>query len=402
MKVLFLLENIGNYHKARLISLGYLCDLVAVQVYRKSSIYSWQTNPFNFNFKNYSLLTELDTEVYKQNRFAVKKLKKIFEIENPDCIAIPGWGVFYSISAMRWAKKNNKLIIILSDSQEIDSKRMWLKEAIKTLFVKYCDGALVAGYSHSLYIQKLGVQLFRIKNSYDVVDNKFFEKNRLNVLKNAEQYRAQYDLPLNYFLVVSRLIEKKNIELLIYAFSKYKKATNLRSLDLVIVGNGLQLKYLESLTKKLGVSDYIHFYGFKDYSEICVFYSLAEVFILPSKEDQWGLVVNEAMACSLPVLVSDKCGCSHDLVHVGINGYIFKSENCDDLLKYLILLSDFNANLKAMGLNSLKIIQNWSLETFAKNFIDLTLIKPNKRRLNVLHDLFFAFLERLLSFKVEK
>ena len=402
MKVLYLLENVGNYHKARLEALGNSFDVVAVEVYRKSSIYSWVTHPDDFNFKNYSLLTCIDHSVYKQSRLAIKKLKQIFESERPDCIAIPGWGFYYSMAALRWAKINNKLIIILSDSQEVDSDRKWLQEAIKSLYVKYCDGALVAGHPHSLYMQKLGVDVFRIRNSYDVVDNKFFTRNSSMARINHLQNKIQYALPARYFVAVSRLIEKKNIELLIYAYSKYRKAAKSQILDLVIVGDGEQYSYLVSLAKKLGVAESVHFHGFKNYSEIVVFYALAEALILPSKSEQWGLVVNEAMACGLPVLVSDKCGCAHDLVRVGVNGYIFESENCDDLVKYLMLMGSAKTDLKVMGSNSLQLIENWSLETLVKNFTELMHIRRNKTNLSIVDDMIFGLLERFLTLRERK
>ena len=92
-------------------------------------------------------------------------------------------------------------------------------------------------------------------------------------------------------------------------------------------------------------------------------YQFADIFVLPSQSETWGLAVNEAMACSKPVLVSDKCGCAVDLIEEGINGFTFSSGDEEDLLNKLELFSyKSKKELEQMGMNSYEKIQNWSFE----------------------------------------
>lgn len=107
--------------------------------------------------------------------------------------------------------------------------------------------------------------------------------------------------------------------------------------------------------------------GFKQYSELPAYYGLASVFILPSIKDTWGLVVNEAMAAGLPVLVSNRCGCAPDLVEEGCNGYTFDPYNVDALAGLMRKISADDCDRAAMGQASRDIIARWTPQTFAEN-----------------------------------
>jgi len=95
-----------------------------------------------------------------------------------------------------------------------------------------------------------------------------------------------------------------------------------------------------------------------------VVYRLGDVLVLPSKGpiETWGLSVNEAMACSRAIIVSDRCGCGIDLIKNNINGYIFRRNNLKDLLKKMHLVIENKNRIKEMGNQSLEIIKDWSFE----------------------------------------
>jgi glycosyltransferase involved in cell wall biosynthesis len=134
----------------------------------------------------------------------------------------------------------------------------------------------------------------------------------------------------------------------------------------------------------------VHFYGFRQIDENPVFYALADAFILPSLWEEWGLVVNEAMASGLPVAVSETAGCAEDLLEPGcpagassqdreqiqrsglgnklrLNGFVFSPNSAQELSLVLVMLEE-SGNLRAMmGAESRRIVEKFSCENFARS-----------------------------------
>jgi glycosyltransferase involved in cell wall biosynthesis len=110
-------------------------------------------------------------------------------------------------------------------------------------------------------------------------------------------------------------------------------------------------------------------HGARDYKTLPKYYGLAEALLLPSVSEAWGLVVNEAMAASLPVLVSSRCGCSHDLVEDGKNGFVFDPFDVDSIADTLARFARLpDAKRAAMGVRSREIISHWGLDHFVQGF----------------------------------
>jgi glycosyltransferase involved in cell wall biosynthesis len=158
------------------------------------------------------------------------------------------------------------------------------------------------------------------------------------------------------FLFAGKLSEKKNPDILIKSFLAV--ANNRNSIKLIIAGSG---ELEESLKRQYAHETRVIFLGFQNQTAMPLLYKVADVFVLPSKGpgETWGLAINEAMACGRAVLVSNKCGCAADLVQEERNGYVFKSEDSEDLSSKISSMLDKN-KLLAMGRASFDIIQNWS------------------------------------------
>ncbi|MEJ2070311.1 MAG: glycosyltransferase family 4 protein [Syntrophobacterales bacterium] len=108
---------------------------------------------------------------------------------------------------------------------------------------------------------------------------------------------------------------------------------------------------------------------------------MASVFILPSSHlEQWGLVVNEAMASGLPVLVSSACGCVPELVQEGVNGFSFDPSDREGLARLMLKMSSQEAELKTMGEASRRLIADWSPEVFAQNLFQAVKVADDYRR----------------------
>jgi len=176
------------------------------------------------------------------------------------------------------------------------------------------------------------MQAERIFTGYDVVDNDHFGQ-RAGETRNSRrrrgyggqaafEIRKKYGLPENYFLASARFIEKKNLPRLIRAYAEYRqRAEGNAPWDLVLLGDGPLRETLNSQLSTLNLHHHVHLPGFTPYDELPVYYALAKAFVHASTSEQWGLVVNEAIASGLPVIVSDRCGCAPELVQG--NGFTF-------------------------------------------------------------------------------
>ena len=171
-----------------------------------------------------------------------------------------------------------------------------------------------------------------------------------------------------YFLASARFVPKKNLSHLLLAYERYKALRGTRSWKLVVIGDGPLWKNLRRQCLNLKLDDDVSFPGFVQYARLPAYYGLASAFVHVSVVEQWGLVVNEALAAGLPVLVSDRCGCVPELVSEGRNGFVFDPLDIERLAELMARLSD-HQDSSAMGEISQQIIDDWSPDRFAASML---------------------------------
>jgi len=142
----------------------------------------------------------------------------------------------------------------------------------------------------------------------------------------------------------------------------------LKNFFLLIVGDGEENEELNKLASKLKI-DYKITGFIEDQEELFKIYYAGDLLVLPSSHDAWGLVVNEAMAAGLPVIVSNRCGCSLDLVKEGENGFILSDLENPEILRNLIIKT--LENKEKFSKKSLEIIDNWTIEKSRESFESL-------------------------------
>jgi glycosyltransferase involved in cell wall biosynthesis len=206
-----------------------------------------------------------------------------------------------------------------------------------------------------------------IFRGYNAVDNQHFA--------SASHWRAQGDsaritlgLPPRYLLAVSRFTLKKNLSTLIEGFARWRQLQSApnRDLQLLILGDGPLRPALEAQVEALGLQGVVTMPGPCSYADLPGRYGLAEGFIHASTVEQWGLVVNEAMAASLPVLVSKACGCAPQLVHSGINGLRFdpgSPKSLAEAIDWLVSLD--SVQRRNLGRASNRVVSGFGPEAFA-------------------------------------
>src|SRR5262249_48293889 len=163
---------------------------------------------------------------------------------------------------------------------------------------------LVSGSRHRDYIAELGAPAERVFTGYGAVDNEHFSAGAAAARHAPDQLRAERSLPRHYFMACSRFSEKKNLFRLVEAYARYRARSPASAWSRVVVGEGELKAQLVALRDRLGLQAHVQFPGPKAYGELPVYYGLAEAFVHASTVEQWGLVVNEAMAAGLPVIVS--------------------------------------------------------------------------------------------------
>lgn len=314
----------------------------------------------------------------------------------PDVVAVAGWSFPESLAAISWARNNSCRIIMMSASQGVDAKRYHHRENIKSRIVAACDTALVGGVMQEKYMAQLGMQKEKIFVGYDVVDNNHFAQGALRARERAADLKSKYGLPQRYIIASARFIPKKNLTFLVQAFSDAVKRTS-TSHSLVILGNGQDRSKIEAAALTAGIKDRVYLPGFADYQTLPIYLGLAEGFVHVSIAEQWGLVINEAAAAGLPLIVSKICGAASELVVEGRNGTLVDPSNLASVtqaLSALMLASDERRRLQ--GAESRDIVSNWGTERFADGLSSAveSAMQESSRSLSIIDRCLFRALSR--------
>lgn len=196
------------------------------------------------------------------------------------------------------------------------------------------------------------------------VDNGFFAERVATERHRVSELRAELDLAPDrpVILFASKLQGRKGAADLLEAYGRLSDSDALTLLPyLVIVGDGEERTYLEWFCEESGLHD-VRFVGFRNQSELPGFFALADIFVLPSRHEPWGLIVNEAMASGCPVIVSSEVGAAADLVSEGQQGFIFPAGDSAALTKLLARCFDGSTCLACMGERAARRMQQWSFE----------------------------------------
>ena len=375
MKIAVIFAHLGPYHRARLQACASGCDLTAVQVFARSTEYGWQAEAGPCDYRVVALFEE-ETGSAAEGEEVDARMSRSLDNRRPDVVFIPGWSGRAAFSALLWSLRHHIPAVAMSDSTARDERRIWWKERVKKRIVRLFSAALTAGNPQRDYLVQLGLPADRISLGYDVVDNAYFEKKAHEVRARESEIRTTYALPESYFLACARFVEKKNLPGLLRAYARYRagfektggragESVVSRPWSLVLLGDGPLRPKLERLTLELGLKDCVQMPGFKQYSELPFYYARASAFILASTSEQWGLVVNEAMASRLPVLISNRCGCAVDLVQEGRNGFLFDPCDVEECARLMHRMSSLATPvLNEMGRASERIIAEWGTDRF--------------------------------------
>jgi 1,2-diacylglycerol 3-alpha-glucosyltransferase len=386
LRAVGLITNLVPYHHARweAFAATQIAECVLLEMFGKDEFSVLEYRPSGkVSYSRQVLFDEARVDEVSASEMRSTVQKCLTQLK-PDVVCLNGYAFIHSLAALEWSIDNQVPTVICSESNQFDAARNPLKEWIKGRLVRLCDSGLAGGVPQAQYLNRLGLPWNRIFTGYDAVDNQYFRIHADYARAREKEIRPRYNLPEHYFLAVSRFTEKKNLSRLIQAYGHYREwAERERSgeiWDLAILGDGPLYEDLCSLRGRLGLDTRVHFLGAKPYAEVPAFYGLAEAFIHASTTEQWGLVVNEAMASGLPVLVSNRCGCVADLVEDGGNGFNFDPYDTEQVARRMQAFSQMSAGRRReMAENSSKRIDQWGPGAFAGGMlqaIEVALPRP--------------------------
>jgi len=407
-------HHIGPYHHARLNAAADRLSVTGIE-WSAKGYDAWGTAEVPARYNKISLFPEA-TDRYPGRDERRRAFWSALNQVKPDIVAVNGWNNFGSLAAANCCVERRIPMVVMSESARQDEARTWWKEMLKRRIVDFYSAALVGGQRHVEYLVELGMPRERIFTGYDVVDNAHFARRALEIRNShlrpgyggqaAVEIRKKYGLPEDYFLASARFIEKKNLPRLVRAYAEYRARSQGTGVtdpgynrgapwDLVLLGDGPLRETLNTQLSTLNLHSHVHLPGFKQYDELPVYYALANAFVHASTTEQWGLVVNEAIASGLPVIVSERCGCAPELVQG--NGFTFDPMDEDELASRLFKMAALSDDdRKRLGDASYSIAADFSPERFGEGLARAAMmameLAPNR----------FGVVDRALLFAASK
>jgi glycosyltransferase involved in cell wall biosynthesis len=274
----------------------------------------------------------------------------------------------YSLFAVHSRDPQAVIVVIISKLLRkpiitFDSYYMWIKYDVRAIlfwpfsrFVCFQSTYLsVSSFRVMNFWVSAGVPAKKIRINYKFAS--IIEPNK-ETLAKAVQIKKNLGYK-TIVLFLGRLIEEKGVDYLIRAFAKF---SGFKDLGLLIVGDGPERNRLEKLCKDLNLSNVVFIWRPNDRAEIGHYFVLCDILVLPSitlkHHEEWGVVVNEAMSVSKPVIVSSSVGCAYELVKNAVNGYIVPEKNLDVLFEAMEKLIVNDELRLHMGNEAKKTIMN--------------------------------------------
>jgi glycosyltransferase involved in cell wall biosynthesis len=313
---------------------------------------------------NYQVLVD---DYYENIPNTTRARKMLYWVRKfkPDVVNVSGYYETAMNLVIFYCRLNDIKVIISVDSTEDDKPNIWWKEAIKRFVVNRAQGFFCYGSKAAEYMLKFGAKPNQILLENNAVDNQTISSIYQEVYLNREAEKQKYGLRPYNFIYTGRLMAIKNVANLLIAYSKLKT----KDWGLIILGDGAEGEGLRKYVADNQLEG-VKFIEGQAWFNVPKFMALGDVFVLPSYSEPWGLVVNEAMVGGMPVIVSNKCGSSHDLVKNDKNGYTFNPYDTDELATIMEKFVDAPDKIESFGKVSKGIIKKYSPEQVAQEMYD--------------------------------
>lgn len=320
-------------------------QVLAIEVATTSNVYAWEPSGEIAGARKITLFPG-------QSYQAIAGWRRTFAmfraLRHCDWVMI---GLSYaepSVIALTWLLRLFGVrIIAFSESKADDKPRKRVNEALKRLVLSCYSGAIVGASRHVAYMRQLGFRKRWVLPGYDGVGIDRIRAQAGGVLAPGGTPYADRN-----FAFVGRFVDKKNLFNLIEGYALYTRHAGPGARKLVLAGSGVEEGQMRALIDRHAIADTVEFPGFLSAEQVSALLARSLALLLVSREEQWGLVVNEALALGLPVVVSKQVGSRDVLVRDGENGFVVDSESPEQIARALIALGDDIAGWKAMVASS--------------------------------------------------
>lgn len=285
-----------------------------------------------------------------------------------DALWIHGWGRWSHIWAIVTGRRLGLMVLLRGEAGLHLDPPCGIKKWVKDHFVKWLipkvGRFLTIGSQNRAFYLRHGADSRKLYDVPYAVDNGFFQKRAEEASRSREELRRILGLEPGrpVILYASKMIARKCAGDLLEAYARLSPDQRAEPRQyLLFVGDGELRPELEARAAGFGWRS-VRFLGFKNQTELPRYYDLCDVFVLPSRQEPWGLVINEVMNAARAVIVSDEVGCGADLVRHGENGYIFPAGDIAGLAHALQQVSADPERMADMGRRSLAIINRWGFD----------------------------------------
>jgi glycosyltransferase involved in cell wall biosynthesis len=277
----------------------------------------------------------------------------------PDVVVVSGWSTFASQAAIAWSRAHRVPYVLLVESHDLGPRAGWrrvMKGTVVPRLVRGAASVLVVGAAARESVLARGAPPERVRVFANTVDVELWMQraDRLPVRPNEDDVAI---------LSVGRLAAEKGLDVLVRAIARTADAR----LRVIVAGSGPEERRLMRLAEQLGVRLTIR--GDLSEDALAEEYAAADVFALLSLRETWGVVVNEAAASGLPLVLSDRVGAAYDLLRDGENGFVVSSRDVDAAAEALSKLAADAKLRRRMGDRSRELVRGWGYEASVENFV---------------------------------
>jgi glycosyltransferase involved in cell wall biosynthesis len=361
----------GAYHHARFAAFRAACgaadvDAHGLELFRFSADYAWPADES-------PALVSLDlggSETEFPGVLALGPAARHIRRLRPTVVFLPAYH-HWSLALNVIARIAGARVVIMSDTTRSTARPGGLRRLARIAAVRTAGAMLVGGTSHRRYFTELGVPTDKIFDGYDAIDNEAFERIADEARRLPDETRRTIEAPTAFFLTVARLVPKKSLHTLLDAYALVRADAAMEDAPaLVLIGSGPLRGDLERQARELGLplgTTGLMFVDTFDEERIAAAMGLAIALVLPSTVEEWGLVVNEAMAAGCPVIVSRAAGCVEDLVEDGVTGVLFDPGDAVSLAEHMVIIQGDPALRERLATSAGTRIAEWGCERFARN-----------------------------------